>query len=119
VRVLSRRRLREFWEEHPDVQAPLDAWHRLAEKADWTKFADLKADYRTADLVGPYVVINVGGNKYRLILEIFFESGVILVRHVLTHKEYDLGHWKEPPAPRKTDQEKDRKGRRSKGQRDG
>jgi mRNA interferase HigB len=115
VRVLSRRRLREFWEEHPDAQAPLDAWHKRAEKADWRKFADLKADYATADLVGPYVVINIGGNKYRLILEIFFESGVILVRHVLTHKEYDLGQWKEQPKERSSGQEKGRKGRKPKG----
>lgn len=117
MRVLSRRRLREFWERHPDAQTPLDAWHKRAEKADWKKFADLRGDYRTADLVGPYVVINVGGNKYRLILEVFFESGVILVRHVLTHKEYDLGHWKEPPSPRKIDQEKDRTSRQPEGQR--
>ena len=117
MRVLSRRRLREFWEQHPDSQTPLDAWHKRAEKTDWRNFAELKADYRTADLVGPYVVINVGGNKYRLILEIFFESSVILVRHVLTHKEYDLGLWKEPPTPRKTEQPKDRKSGQPKGRR--
>ena len=115
MRVLSRRRLREFWEEHPDAQAPLDAWHKRAEKADWRKFADLKANYATADLVGPYMVINIGGNKYRLILEIFFESGVILVRHVLTHKEYDLGQWKEPPKEQSLGQEKSRRGRKPKG----
>jgi len=94
VRVISRRRLREFWKHYPDARTPLDSWHKRAEKADWKKFADLKADYATADLVDPYVVINIGGNKYRLILEIFFESRVILIRHVLTHKEYDLGTWK-------------------------
>jgi mRNA interferase HigB len=117
VRVLSRRRLREFWEQHSDARTPLDAWHKRAEKADWRTFAELKADYSTADLVGPYVVINIGGNKYRLILEIFFESGVILVRHVLTHKEYDLGLWKAPSTPRKTDQEKGRKASQPKGRR--
>ncbi len=118
MRVLSRRRLREFWEQHRDAQTPLDVWYKRAEKADWRNFAGLKADCRTADLVGPYVVINIGGNKYRLILEIFFESGVVLVRHVLTHKEYDLGRWKEPPTPRKPGQEKDRKGHQPKGRRD-
>lgn len=118
MRVLSRRRLREFWEEHPDARTPLDAWHRRAEGAEWKKFADLKADYRSADLVGPYVVINIGGNKYRLILEVFFESGVILVRHILTHEEYDVGLWKESPAPREAGRTKDRKGRRPKGERD-
>jgi mRNA interferase HigB len=106
VRVPSRRRLREFWEKHPDCQPALDAWHKRAEKADWRTFADLRGDYATADLVAPFVVINIGGNKYRLILEIFFESGVILVRHVLTHREYDLGQWKKPPDTGKSGQKK-------------
>jgi mRNA interferase HigB len=109
VRVISRRRLREFWKDYPDARTPLDSWHRRAEKADWEKFADLKADYATADLVEQYVVINIGGNKYRLILEIFFESRVILIRHVLTHEEYDLGTWKVRSTSR------DRKSRDSKG----
>jgi mRNA interferase HigB len=99
VRVISRRKLREFWERHADARAPLDAWHKRSEKADWRKFADLKADYATADLVDRFVVINIGGNKYRLILEIFFESGVILVRDVLTHADYDKGTWKGIPPP--------------------
>lgn len=99
MRVISRRRLRKFWERYPDAQTPLDAWHKRAEKADWSRFADLKADYATADLVGRFVVINIGGNKYRIILEIFFESRVILVRDVLTHQDYDKGNWKEEPPP--------------------
>ena len=79
MRVLSRRRPREFWEGHPDAQLPLDAWHRRAARANWRNFAELRANYASADLVDSYVVINVGGNEYRLILEIFFESGVVLV----------------------------------------
>ncbi len=71
MRVISRRRLREF--SRKIIQTPgrlLIAGIDVAEKADWEKFADLKADYATADLVGQYVVINIRGNKYRLILEI-------------------------------------------------
>jgi len=112
MRVISRRKLREFWERFADARTPLDAWHKRTEKADWKKFADLKADYATADQVGRFVVINIGGNKYRLILEIFFESGVILVRDVLTHTDYDKGTWKEIPP---SEQRSSRKGRLPKG----
>ncbi|MDR3637211.1 MAG: type II toxin-antitoxin system HigB family toxin [Isosphaeraceae bacterium] len=49
---------------------------------------------KSADVVGKYTIINVGGNKYRLILEIFYESSLILFRHVLTHTEYEKGNWK-------------------------
>jgi mRNA interferase HigB len=94
MRVISRRRLREFWERHPDAKDPLIRWFKLAEKADWTNFAELSADCPTADLVEHLTVINIGGNKYRLILEIFFEDQIILVRHVLSHADYDKGKWK-------------------------
>jgi len=41
-----------------------------------------------------FIVFNIGGNKYRLIARIFYEDAVILIRHVLSHKEYDRGNWK-------------------------
>ena len=41
-----------------------------------------------------YTVFNVSGNSYRLVTEIFCEDQTILVRHVLTHAEYDTGDWK-------------------------
>lgn len=92
MRVISRKRLKEFCEGHPDAKdarEPLDVWFRTAERADWRKYADLKAVYASAEVMGKYTVVNLCGNKYRLILEIFYESAVVLIRHVLTHKEYD------------------------------
>jgi hypothetical protein len=49
-----------------------------------------------------------------LILEVFFESGVILVRQILTHQEYDAGSWKRNAAPPKRDQGRSRKRRKPK-----
>ena len=54
---------------------------------------------RHADHVGHLVVFNIGGNKYRLIVRIFYKDAVILIRHVMTHKEYDRGDWKSEPGP--------------------
>jgi mRNA interferase HigB len=94
MHVISRRPLRRFWEEHPDAEEPLRRWLSIAKRAEWSDFAALRRDFATADLVGHLVVINIGGNKYRLILEIFFQDQVVLVRNVLTHQEYDNGAWR-------------------------
>jgi mRNA interferase HigB len=94
MHVISRKRLREFWKVHAAAEEPLARWFKLAEKAEWTNFTEMRADTPTADLVEHLTVVNIGGNKYRLILEVFFLDQVILVRHVLTHAEYDKGKWK-------------------------
>jgi len=94
MHVISRKRLRDFWEVHAEAMEPLTRWFKLAERAEWTNFSELRADCPSADLVDHFTIINIAGNKYRLILEIFFVHQVILDRHVLTHAEYDKGKWK-------------------------
>ena len=102
MHVISRRRLREFWEEHADAEEPLKRWFTLASDAEWQSFAQLKASCPSANRVEHLTVINIGGNKYRLILEVFFPDQVVLVRQVLTHKDYDRGAWKNrDPAPKR------------------
>jgi mRNA interferase HigB len=85
MHVISRRRLREFWEVHADAEEPLTRWYKLAKAAAWASFAELRADCPSADQVEHLTVIDIGGNKYRLIAEVFFRDQVVLVRHVLTH----------------------------------
>jgi mRNA interferase HigB len=100
MHVISRRPLREFWQERGDAEEPLRRWLRIAKRAEWSDFAALRRDFPGADLVGHLTIINIGGNKYRLILEIFFQDQVVPVRNVLTHREYDEGTWRtQRPAP--------------------
>jgi mRNA interferase HigB len=94
MHVISRKRLREFWDQYDDAKEPLARWFKLAENAEWTNFSDLRADFPSADLVEQFTVVNIGWNKYRLVLEIFFRDQVVLVRHVLPHADYDKGKWK-------------------------
>jgi len=46
-------------------------------------------------LVGRLVVFNIAGNNVRLIAEIRYQSQSILIKHILTHAEYDRDKWKE------------------------
>ncbi len=89
MHVISRRRLREFGEIHPDAVLPLDRWYRIAKRAEWSNFADVRADFGSADQTGPLTIFNIGGNKFRLVAAIRYPQQVLLVRGIYTHKEYD------------------------------
>jgi mRNA interferase HigB len=93
--VISRKAIREFAEKYPDAFAPMDSWYRRATKAHWANLADVKADYPHADLVGICTVFNIKGSDYRLITKIYYNLQKIYIRHILTHKEYDKGRWKD------------------------
>lgn len=92
--IISKKKLREFWEEHPRAKAALETWYQVAKHAEWESFADVRKTFNTADQVGKFTVFDIGGNKYRLIAVIHFNRGKLFVRHVLTHAEYDDGKWK-------------------------
>lgn len=95
MHIISKKKLREFWEKHPRAKAPLEAWYQIALAEEWDNFTDVRNTFKTADQVGKFTVFNIGGNKYRLIAAIHFNRGKLFVRHVLTHAEYDEGKWKE------------------------
>jgi len=90
MRVISKKTLREFWEEHPDAEDPLKAWFTEAEDASWKSPADIKAQYGSASILkNGRVVFNICGNKYRLVVKINYSAAIVLVRFMGTHKEYD------------------------------
>ena len=94
MHVISKKPLREFWEKHTDSEEPLQTWYRAMEKEAYENWAQLRNAFPAVDTVDKKVVFNIGGNKYRLITVIHFDRKLVFVRHVLTHKEYDEGKWK-------------------------
>lgn len=95
MNVISRKKLEKFWREHPDSKAPLKSWYNTCRKARWKSLDEVQEIYPHADPVGDCTVFNIGGNKYRLIVKIRYERQRIYVIHVLTHKDYDKGRWKD------------------------
>jgi len=90
LRIIAKRTLKEFWENHPDAEEALKAWYDEAIKANWKTFNEIKAEYRTASILGnDRVVFNIKGNHYRLIILILFAKSKIFIRFVGTHAEYD------------------------------
>ena len=91
VHVVSHKAIRTFCEGHPAARSPLDYWYRVAKRATWTSFANVKQSFNTADFVAPFVVFDIGGNKYRLIAEINLSRRVLFIRAIMTHKQYAKG----------------------------
>jgi mRNA interferase HigB len=93
LHVISRKRLLEAAKTHAGLSAPLDAWYRVAKKAEWKNLVEVRRAIPSADSVWKFTVFNIKGNAYRLITEINYRTGRIFVRNVLTHAEYDKGGW--------------------------
>jgi mRNA interferase HigB len=92
VHVITRRKLQEFWERPGcgDAEQPLKAWFAEASAAKWRSPNDIKSRYRSASFVADRrVIFNICGNKYRLIVHVNYEIGVVLVKFIGTHAEYD------------------------------
>lgn len=88
MHVISRRALVEFWTRHPPARAPLAAWFRIVTDASFTRFADVKRTFNSADRVGGFVIFDVGAG-HRIVTAVHFNRGKVYVRHVFTHREYD------------------------------
>jgi mRNA interferase HigB len=97
VRVIARSALRRFVEslsgrrDKPAVKAALDAWFHEARRARWRSTAEVKSRYATASVVtGERIVWNIKGNSYRLVAAIDFKKGILWIKWIGTHADYDL-----------------------------
>src|SRR6266446_8935470 len=112
MRVISKARLKQFWETpgQQGAEGPFRAWyaHVNSKTVSWQSWGDVKASFATASIVGDCIVFNIGGNKYRLITRIRYATQKVFVLKVMTHSEYDEDRWKNecgcfepPPLPPK------------------
>lgn len=90
MRVIAVSTLRQFWEKHSDSEQPLKAWHDEVAQAAWAQPAEIKTQYRSASILkNRRVVFNIKGNDYRLIVAIAYRLGIVYVKFIGTHAEYD------------------------------
>ena len=90
MRVISIKKLKKFWEKHSDSNQLLRAWYEEVKNADWSKSSDVKRKYKTASILSnDRIIFNIKGNKYRLIVAVKYEFGIVYVRFIGTHKKYD------------------------------
>lgn len=90
MRVIAKKTLREFWLKHNDCEEQLKTWFKETEEAQWKDTNAIKKEYPSVSfLADNRVVFNIKGNHYRLIVKINFDYGIVWIRFVGTHAEYD------------------------------
>lgn len=64
--------------------------HRMARRADWTTPEQMRQDWpRTSILGGDRAVFRIKGNDYRLVVAVDYPHGMVFIRFIGTHAEYD------------------------------
>jgi mRNA interferase HigB len=94
MHIITLKRLLDFAKKHPDCSTALESWYRIVKRTDFNSFNELRQTFPSADRVDNLTVLNIGGNKARLIAAIHYNTHRIYIRHILTHKEYDRGAWR-------------------------
>jgi mRNA interferase HigB len=90
MHIISIKMLREFWQKHPAAELVLRQWHSIVEQTDFRDFGHIREFFNSADYVPPYVVFDVAGNNYRVVVVVQYRAKRIYVREVMTHREYDV-----------------------------
>ena len=90
MRIISRKILKKFWQIHHDAEQSLKAWFAETENAEWKHANELKEQFRSASIItNKRVVFNIKGNRYRLVVDIEYQFGIVFIVWIGSHIEYD------------------------------
>ena len=90
MRIISNKKLVDYYKKHKETESQLKAWYHEAKKEKWNTPQDVKEKYGSASIIGNNrVVFNIKGNAYRLVAKFHFEKQWVFIKFIGTHVEYD------------------------------
>ena len=99
MRIIAEGTVRQWAENHARAESSLQQWVKVVRAARWNSFAGLRRTFPSADLVTvrsgrKVVVFNIGGNDFRLLCAVHFNTEMVFALRFLTHAEYSKDNWK-------------------------
>jgi mRNA interferase HigB len=88
--ILNKKALAIFSLKHADARRSIATWVKATEEANWRTKQDVFTTFANAKFVANNRArFEIVHNKYRLIAEVLYDDGVVQVRFIGTHNEYD------------------------------
>jgi mRNA interferase HigB len=88
LRIISKRKIRDYSKSNAQAELPLTEWYFAMKETDAANINVLKKKFNSVDAVYGYTVFNIGGNHYRLIAAIHYNTQYCYIRAIWTHAEY-------------------------------
>lgn len=88
VRVISKKKLRDYYTENIQAEISLTEWYYKIKICKAKNISELKGVFNSVDSVHGYTVFNIGGNNYRLITAIHYNTEHCYIRTCWTHAQY-------------------------------
>ncbi len=88
MRIISKRKIREYVRNHAQAELPLLEWYLKMQEVKVIDIYSLREKFNSVDAVYGYTVFNIGGNNYRLITAIHYNKQICYIRTIWTHAEY-------------------------------
>lgn len=89
MQVIARKTIDSFIKKHPDAKSSIESWYQEVLNSSWKNTMDIKRRYATASFPGDnYVIFNIKGNSYRLVVKMAYKRQTVLIKWIGTHAEY-------------------------------
>lgn len=90
MEILNKIGIEQAMVKHAIARKALQQWVDVVEKAQWKSHNDLKNTFPAADYVGnARYVFNIKGNGYRIVAVVIFVVGLVTIRFIGSHSEYN------------------------------
>jgi mRNA interferase HigB len=99
VRIIAEGTIRQWASEQARAASSLRQWVKVVRPVRWGSFAELRRTFPSADWVRVrsgrnVVVFNVGGNEFRLVCAVHFNTEMVFALRFMSHAEYSKSSWK-------------------------